>query len=385
MRPSSARKGLSFRPTVENLENRDTPTVTFHGGNVLTAVEVQPLFYGSGWSSASLSSTITSVNSSETSLVGGAYMDALTRAGYTDRNGVAVGRGTATTGVIDPSTTLPTGGTLLTDAAIQAEVKAQIAAGALQPNDANRLYVVYVQPNTGVNLGGGYTTTSGVLGYHGAFVGAGGQTVRYAVIAYPGGTAGNSSLGTSALDQLTDVTSHEVAEAATDPDVSFASSVTSSYLGWYDNARGEIGDITENLSNASVRLNGFLVQQVSDKNDNLLTIAPPPLSPPPPPPTTTGTTTTITSSPVSYHGWYATATLTIQVKPASGTAIPTGTVQLIYNGQVLGTATLHTVNGVATATFRLVFYANGNYTFTAQYVGSSVFPPSTSSPFTLTV
>src|SRR5262249_50589102 len=147
-------------------------------------------------------------------LTNSAYMDALNRAGY------GVGRGSATAGVVD-TVSLASGSTI-TDASIQARLSADIAAGRVQPVDANRLYVVFVQPNVAVNLGGGQgTTQQGILGYHGAFAGPGGQTVRYAVIAYPGGAAHNSSMGTSAIDQLTAVASHEVAEAVTDPDVNF--------------------------------------------------------------------------------------------------------------------------------------------------------------------
>src|SRR5262249_45511185 len=139
------------------------------------------------------------------------YMSALTSAGYN------VGTGSATAGKID-STALKAGSTI-TDASIQSRLAADIRSGLLAAPDANRLYVVFVQPNVAVNLGGGQgTTTQGILGYHGAF-GLNGTAIRYAVIAYPGGTVHNSSLGTSALDQLTDVSSHEIAEAATDPDV----------------------------------------------------------------------------------------------------------------------------------------------------------------------
>jgi hypothetical protein len=305
-------------------------------------------------------------------------MDALTQAGY------GVGRGTATAGVVD-SISLSSG-SVISDASIQSRLKADITAGRVAPLDANRLYVIYVQPNVAVNLGGGQgTTQQGILGYHGAFAGPNGQTVRYAVIAYPGGTAHNSSLGTSANDQLTAVASHETAEAVTDPDVNYST------LGWYDPQLGEIGDITENNPNALVRLNGYLVQEAATKNDQLLSInvspppvsppvSPPPVSPPPvSPPTVSTTVTWITAGKISYHGSYATETLTVTVKPGSGTGHPTGTVTLYYDGQVLATASLRLVNGVETATFNIVYYANGSYPFTASYAGNSQYSSSTGS------
>jgi hypothetical protein len=350
------------------------PTVLYYGGYLLPHVEAQALFLGNEWSSAPQTAQTSTLNSFLGTLTGGAYMDALTQAGYN------VGRGTASTGAVD--NTAYTAGSTITDAAIQARILADISKGALQAPDANRLYVVYVEPNVAVDLGFGQgTTQQGILGYHGAFAGPNGTTIRYAVIAYPGGSAQNSSLGTSAIDQLTAVTSHEVAEGVTDPDVNFAQ------LGWYDPRRGEIGDITENNSNALVRMNGYLVQEVANQNDQLLSIAITSTTPPSttPPSTNTSTTTTLTAGPVNYYWWFATTTLTVTVNPASGSAVPGGFVALVYNGTVLGTARVHMVNGVATATFNLLFFANGDYTFTAQYLGSGSFQGSTSSPVTVTV
>ena len=71
--------------------------------------------------------------------------------------------------------------------------------------------------------------------------------------------------------------------------------------------------------------------------------------------------------------------------PASGTVSPDGTVNLIVNGQVLGSATVRMVNGVAEATFTVAFFGRGSFTFDAQYEGSSVFQGSTSNALTVTV
>jgi hypothetical protein len=372
---------------VEALEERQVPTVTYNGGNLLPHVEAQALFLGNEWSHvSSYAAQTTTINSFLTDITGGAYMDALTRAGY------GVGRGTASAGAVDQS--LSAQNVTISDAAIQSVIQSDINRGLLQAPDANRLYIVYVQPNVAVDLGFGQgTTQQGILGYHGAFAGstAGGayQTIRYAIIAYPGGTSAggvhNSSLGTSAIDQLTAVTSHELAEAVTDPDVNFGQ------LGWYDFRRGEIGDITESNPNALVRLDGYLVQEVADQNDQLLAIttAPPPTKTPPTQPTNPGaltTSTTLSASSVRYH-WFgpATATLTVHVSSSSGQAVSGGTIELIYEGQILGTATVRIVNGVATATFGLQFFANGSYTFTAQYLGSGQFPASSSSAVTVNV
>jgi hypothetical protein len=237
-------------PCLETLEDRLVPTVTYGGGPLLTHVEAQALYLGSGWTGSNTPATLEQYLPY---LTGGPYLAALTSAGY------GVGTGTATPGQKDP-TALPS---TITDAVIQNRLAADINGGLLAAPDANRLYVVYVQPNVAVSLGGGQTTQHGILGYHSTFSLAG-TPIYYAVVAYPGGAVHNSSLGTSAIDQLTAITSHEVAESVTDPNVS---------SGWYDlDLNGEIADLTENNPAAYVRLGGYLVQEVADQNDQLLAI-----------------------------------------------------------------------------------------------------------------
>ena len=369
-RPSCTRLRL------ETLEDRVTPTVTFHGGALLTSVETQALYLGNTWSSqASPAPTTTALDNFLTNITGSAYMTALTRAGY------GVGTGTSTAGYVDKANL--TAGSTITDAFIQAEIKADINAGHLTTPDANKLYVVYVDPNVAVNLGGS-TSVRNFLGYHGAFYAANGTIIHYAVITSPGGKAGNAGMGTSAMDQLTAVTSHELAEAVTDPNVNLTT------LGWYDDKlNGEIGDITSNNPNALVRLNGYLVQEVAAQDDSLLAID----STPPPPPST-GTTTTsthLTAGRVHYNrNGTASVALTVTISPASGTVLPSGQVQLIYNGAVLGTGTVSVVRGVAQVTFNIRFSSYSTtswdyYVFSANYIGSTQFGASSSQPLTVAV
>ena len=244
---------------VETLEPRRLLTVTFHGGAVLANVEAQNVFLGSDWqTTSSLQTQKTTLDQYTSMLVSSAFMDMLSNAGY------GVNRGTATAGVVDNISLNKTTG--ITDASIQQNLQAMINAGQLQTPDANRLYIVYVEPNVLINLNGA-TSANTFLGYHGAF---GGKTkaganadIHYAVIAYPGGpnpTA--SSQGFSSIqDELTAVASHEIAEAVTDPNVNYKS------LSWYDdNLNGEVGDLTR----VTVSFNGFLVQEIVNKNDQAM-------------------------------------------------------------------------------------------------------------------
>jgi len=247
---------------VETLESRLTPTVTYHGGALMPHVEAQNVFLGSDWStSSSLKTTKASLDSYIGYIVNSPYMDALTTAGYN------VGRGTATAGVVDSINITKT--KYLTDSSIQSEVQKLITSGSVAAPDANRLYVVYVEPGVKVRDSDGSTSVSSFLGYHGAFAGktaaAKSIDVRYVVLPNPGtpNPTPSSQGFASTFQELTAVTSHELAEAVTDPDVGYKK------LGWYDDTKnGEIGDLTDKLA----ILNGYTVQRVVGKNDSPLSI-----------------------------------------------------------------------------------------------------------------
>ena len=60
---ANGRRGRAFGLScVERLESREMLTVTYHGGALLAHVEAQPVFMGSDWSGASLTSQAGSLN-----------------------------------------------------------------------------------------------------------------------------------------------------------------------------------------------------------------------------------------------------------------------------------------------------------------------------------
>jgi hypothetical protein len=347
--------------------------VNYYGGALLTNVEAQAVYYGNGWNSSATAGQQATLDGFLKYIVNSPYTQALTNAGY------GVGSGTASAGVLDP-VNLANGSTLQ-DSQIQAELQSLIDNGTIAAPDANRLYVVYVQPNVIVSQGGA-NSRQNFLGYHGAFAGhtASGQAidVHYAVIAYPGGSVGNASNSAAAIDDLTSVASHEVAESMTDPNVNYKT------LGWYDPARGEIGDITEQYL---VRLNGYLVQEVAGKNDRPLSLTAgvpsQPTGVPSQPTTLTATQVALTlSSSQITEG--QTVTLTITVSPSSGSGIPTGVVTLMDGNHILGKGNLD-ANGQLVVTLFANPGSAGTHSFTAVYEGDSSFQGSTSSATTLTV
>ena len=238
-------------------------TVTYNGGALLPQVEVQAVYYGSNWATnPALYQQTGQFEGYLNYLVTSPYMDMLTKAGYN------VGQGSSSTGNILEYQL--SSSQYLQDGTIQSNLQAEINAGALQPNDANRLYVVYVEPNIAVNLPGQGTSITSFAGYHGAFTGSNGAPVRYAVVTTPGGaTVGgaanayaNGDTYLSAFNEMTMVSSHEIAEAVTDPNINYST------LGWYDNQRNqEIGDVT---NGQPIQLNGYTVQVMPDQNDNAI-------------------------------------------------------------------------------------------------------------------
>lgn len=273
-RPVRRRRFDSFGPPVaaevETLESRALLTVTYHGGALLPHVETQAVFLGSQWAtSSSLQTQETQINQYLATIVNSSYMDMLTNAGYN------VGRGTSAAGATDNLTLNTTTG--ITDAQIQADLQSMITAGKVQAADANRLYVVYVEPGVVVHLGSDASNTT-FLGYHGAFAGknAAGQAIdiHYVVMPYPGApNFSPASQGFSSLfNELTAVTSHELAEAVTDPNVNYKT------LGWYDDFyNGEIGDLAQGYYST---VGGYLVQDVVNQQDQIIS---PATTPPPPP------------------------------------------------------------------------------------------------------
>ncbi len=140
---------------------------------------------------------------------------------------------------ITPSTTSKT----LTDAQIQAEISAQIAAGKLPAADDNAYY--------GINFPKGITITDQgssscvqFCAYHGTFK-RGSQNVYYGVLpSVESGSGCETGCGSNSdfFNNATSVASHELIEAVTDAEVGLGTTVTRP-LAWYDATNGEIGDI----------------------------------------------------------------------------------------------------------------------------------------------
>jgi hypothetical protein len=277
---------------VEKLESRELLTVTYQGGTLLAHVEAQAVYLGSDWTNTpALQTQQTQLDQFVSSVVNSSYMDMLSNAGYD------VGRGTAKVGVVDNIALSKT--TAITDAQIQGQIQTLINSDSLQAPDANRLFIAYVEPGVVVQYGGGASNTT-FLAYHGAFAGktAGGAAadIHYAVISYPGApnfTAAAAGF-TSDLNELTAVTSHELAGSVTDPNVNYKAS------GWFDTQAGK--ELTELSVGDYAMLNGYQVSDVVNQQDVVIT--PFTVQTPPPSglvaPAVTGTALSATSAQLSW-------------------------------------------------------------------------------------
>jgi hypothetical protein len=257
---SPSRTVRRARLELEHLEERQMLTVTAHGGPVLSSVDVQALYYGSDWANyTTYYNQAGYLGGFLSNIVDSPFMDMLSTAGY------GVGRGINNVGWIDRVSLDKT--RYLMDSQIQSVLAADIGAGHLRQPNANRLYVVFVEDGVAVKRADGSNSQTNWSGYHNSFI-SNGQTIRYAAQSYPGavGVAGGNNVNNwwvSVLGQMTLTVSHELAEAATDPDWSLGR------YAWYDDSRGgEVGDICDGWT---VYMNGYAVQRIADKNDQAMT------------------------------------------------------------------------------------------------------------------
>ena len=120
---------------------------------------------------------------------------------------------------------------------------------------ANTLYFVYLPPNVVSTRQDGKQSSLEYCGYHHAV-----GNVFYAVIPYA--TCNGCVFPGNFLDTLTEVTSHELAEAITDPALN----------AWWDsNTQDEIGDI---CNRQTMRLGGFMIQTEWSNSQQACVIAP---------------------------------------------------------------------------------------------------------------
>lgn len=172
--------------------------------------------------------------------------------------------GAVTTNCCWPDVVPAAGTVCIADTQIADELQKQIAAAQLPPPDENTLYFVYFPASIVTSLQGhSACVAGGFCGYHSTYADpVSRQSVYYAVMpSHENGSGCDLGCGdqvlTAAFDKISETSSHEMAEAITDPEVGIGQFVDFP-LGWYDPNNAEIADICDRA--AHVTVNGFVVE-----------------------------------------------------------------------------------------------------------------------------
>ena len=226
-------------PTEQNLMSKRgnglaSENVVYYGGPVLSNVKIYAVFWGS------------QVNAEVQAKIGDFYT-ALSNSTYIDLLGQystptqAIHRGSfAGAKVITPHHP----GLKLIQSDIEAELIVQFDEGNLPKPDANSLYMFHFPPHVQITAFGSQSC-QGWCGDHEAIKNNSKYgNVAYAMIPDMGGACSFGCYGSgSALSSMTIVTSHEIAEAITDPVSPAQNEKPAKPAAWLTPGESEIGDL----------------------------------------------------------------------------------------------------------------------------------------------
>jgi hypothetical protein len=225
-------KGVEQDSTVQASAAPAGAHLTYYGGPVIPKINIIAVYWGAGAAHQA------HLNSFYGSIVQSTYFDWLKEYNTSTQS---IGRGTFQGAhVITPSTTA----TKITDKTIQREITKQITAGHLPKADGvNNLYMVHFPPGMHITgPGGAGASCVQFCAYHGTFKQSG-KYVFYGVVPDLDHDGCQNGCGAGTPENnVTEVSSHEMIEAVTDPAVGLATT-NGPPLAWYDSANGEIGDI----------------------------------------------------------------------------------------------------------------------------------------------
>ncbi len=198
------------------------PHLVYNHGPLISKTKVYTIFWGKNWSATPAFVALRNrINTFFKAILVSPLIDQLAEynvPGYNIMHGSIIGSKVITANA-------PV--SVITDSAIQTQIKKWIIAGAIPPWDKNTLYFLYTDRGVSVHMGGGASCTA-FCGYHNHMSGKN----YYAVMPFP--SCAGCLGGLSAVNAITGTSSHELCEAITDPVPG---------TGWYDHVHGEIGDI----------------------------------------------------------------------------------------------------------------------------------------------
>jgi hypothetical protein len=271
--------------------------LTYFGGPVISNIQVVVVFWGTNVAPAITANG--TIDQFFTDITSSRYFDLLTEyttAGITGANGTSTSNQTIGHGTfggkftITPSICPGSAACTVTNTQIQTELAAQINSHVLPAPQTdihgiiNTYYAIYFPPNVTISLDP--TTRSCVSGGFCAYHSNTGSLVPYGVM--PDFSTGGCSLGCGSgttLQIATAVSSHEMAEALTDPEVGSAS-VFGPPLGWYDGPTPNLGEIADLCDPINVTVNAgsstYTVEMLFSNVQNMCVSGPPVFSMPSP-------------------------------------------------------------------------------------------------------
>lgn len=236
----------------------------YYGGPVIANAKVYAVFWGNGVDSEIKEK----IGPFYANIMDSTYLDWLSEydtslAAVDGRQGTNqhIGRGSYAGAItISPANT----STDLTDAMIQAELEAQVAAGKLPAPSDDTLYMINFPAGTNISIDGQRSCQS-FCAYHEGFKAKSGAAVYYGVLPVCGGFGCG---GGSAFDNLCSAASHEAIEAVTDP-FPTPGDKPAYPQAWNTNDGQEIADLcVGNNSTVSGHGTTSTVQQLWDNNTN---------------------------------------------------------------------------------------------------------------------
>ena len=262
------------------------PDLQYYGGAVISNVQVVLVYWGNNVDPE----TTTGIPGFYSAVTASNWFDELSEYSTNDVTPVgggtngnqSIGRGTLA-GVYSITPSAANSGTTVDDTQIQAELLAQIDAGHLpgpatdNAGNATTLYMIYFPPGVTITLQGA-SSCQQFCAYHGT-VNSNNLDIPYGVMPDLGPTTAcySACAGGTEFEDLTTVSSHELAESITDPGVGLALTFGPP-LAWYDSIYGEIGDICNASgvpANQAVLDNGYTVQKIWSNLQEACVSAPP--------------------------------------------------------------------------------------------------------------
>lgn len=247
--------------TAQPNQQNPVAVLTYYGGPVISNIHVVVVFWGPGVEPVvtnQIGDFYQAITKSTYYDLLSEYSTNLTSAGGNPGTNQSIGRGDyGGAYTISPSVCSSSPCTMA-GSQVESELLSQIGAGNLPApeldanGNVNTVYMTYFPYGVTITeQGESSCQAGGFCAYHGTTTTTlNSKHLLYGVLPYfgPGSAcSGGCGAGTE-FENITSVSSHEMAEAATDPDVGIASQIGST-LAWYDANRndkdggGEIGDI----------------------------------------------------------------------------------------------------------------------------------------------